>query len=85
MLGSRLATPILTFAFPVLFSAQETVDALTGAVSRATRQAIALLPALCRLDPGAIMALMAQFRAKVQRLSAMASGAGLMMVVLAWH
>jgi hypothetical protein len=30
MLRSRLATPILTFAFPVLFGVQATVDALSG-------------------------------------------------------
>jgi hypothetical protein len=86
MLRSRLATPILTFAFPVLFSAQATVDALSGAVSRATRQAIALLPALCRLDLGAIIGVLTRFRAKVRRLSGVvASGAGPMLVVLAWH
>jgi hypothetical protein len=59
---------------------------LSGEVFRATRQAIVFLPALCRLDPGAIMALLTRFRGKVRRFNAAVPlGADSMMVVLAWH
>ena len=90
MLGCGLATPILTSAFLVLLGAQATagllVGALSGAVFGATRQSMVLVPALCRLDPGATTALLTQFRGTVRRLNAaVALGAGLTLVVLAWH
>jgi hypothetical protein len=90
MLGFGLATPILTSAFLVLLSAQATaglaVGALSGAVFGATRQGIALLPAVRRLDLGETMALLPRFRSTVRRLNAVvALGAGLILVLLAWH
>jgi hypothetical protein len=91
MLGCGQATPILMFAFLVLLSAHAqarlAVSALSGALFAPTRQAIALLPALCRLDSGAtIGAAETGFRVTVRQLTATVSlDAGLMLVVLAWH
>lgn len=90
LLGSGVATPILTSAFLVLLAAQVTgglaIGALSGAVFGGTRQAMALLPGLWRLDPSDTLALLARFRSLVRSLNAVVTlGAGLMLVVFAWH
>lgn len=85
VLQRSLATPVPTSAFLVLLGVQAAGQAV-GEVFGATRQAIALLPALCRLDPGATMALLTWFRATARCLNAVVPlGAGLMLVVFRWH
>lgn len=90
MLGAGVATPIFTSALLVLSIAQMTtglaLGALSGAVFGGTREGMALLPSLCRLDSSATMALLTTFRSTVRRLNAVvALAAGLVLVLLAWH
>jgi hypothetical protein len=90
MLGAGVATPIFTSAVLVLLSAQLTAGVALGAISGGafglTREGMALVPGVRRLDQGATMALLTRFRSPVRRLNAVvALGAGLLLVVLSWH
>lgn len=87
MLGSGVATPVVSSSLVVLLGAQTTagpmLGALAGIVFGGTREAMALLPPVCRLDPGSTMALLPALRTKVQRLNAVAILAGGLLLVLA--
>ena len=90
LLGSGVATPILSSAFLVLLSAQLTsgilLGALAGFVFGATREAMALLPGLRGYDHQATMALIPNLRPMVRRLNALvALGAGVALVLAAWR
>jgi hypothetical protein len=89
LLGSGVATPILSSAVLVLLGAQLTAGVLlgaaTGAVFGVTRESLALVPGLRGASPEATMGLLPRLRPATRRLNALvALGGGLALVLIAW-
>lgn len=87
MLGSGLATPVFHTAFVLLMGAQATagigLGLASGAVFGATRQAMALLPALGRFGPERTMGLLTRLRPLARRANAaLAVGGGVVLVLV---
>ena len=85
MLGCGLATPVFHTAFVLLMGAQATAGVwlglASGALFGATRQAMAMIPALGRFGPERTMGLLSELRPLARRVNTgLAIGGGLLLV-----